>query len=59
MSKWLRKYIEVFFIKIARKILIERNVKRSAVVSRKDNNEMWYMSEKLEAIESRILNNYN
>ena len=58
MAKWLRKRFEVGLIKIARKILIDRNVKRSAVVSRKDNNDMWYMAEKLEAIELRMLNNY-
>lgn len=45
-------------IVIARKILIGRNVQRSAVVSRKDNNEMWCMAEKLESIEKRMLNYY-
>jgi hypothetical protein len=54
----MRKHFEVLLIKIARKILIDRNVQRSSVVSRKDNNEMWYMAEKLESIEKRMLNNY-
>jgi hypothetical protein len=46
------------WISIARKILIGRNVKRSAVVSRRDNNDMWSMAEQLEAIEQRIKNKY-
>ena len=54
----MRKHFEVLLIKIARKILIGRNVQRSAVVSRKDNNAMWVMAEKLENIEKRMLNNY-
>ena len=58
MKKYIRTRFEVFMVKIARKILIDRNVHRSAVVSRADNNEMWAMSEKLESIEKRMLNNY-
>ena len=54
----MRKHFEVLLIKIARKILIDRNVQRSTVVSRRDNNDMRYMAEKLESIERRILNNY-
>lgn len=58
MKKYLRKRFEVFLISIARKILIDRNVQRSAVVSRRDNNDMWSMAERLEAIEERMLSNY-
>jgi hypothetical protein len=58
VKKYLRKRFEVLLIKIAQKILVDRNVQRSAVVSRKDNNDMWAMSEKLEVIEKRMLNNY-
>jgi hypothetical protein len=54
----IRKYWEVFMISIARRILIGRNVQRSAVVSRRDNNTMWYMAEKLESIEARMLDEY-
>ncbi|WP_369781527.1 hypothetical protein [Pseudomonas sp. WC2401] len=43
---------------LAAKILIDRNVQRSAVVSRRDNNDMWAMAEKLEAIAKRISKNY-
>lgn len=58
MSRKIRKLFEVFLIKIARWILIGRNVRRSAVVSRRDNNSMWYMAEKLEAIEHRMMTEY-
>jgi len=43
---------------LAAKILIWRNVARCRVVSRRDNNEMWYMAEKLEAIAERMRNGY-
>jgi hypothetical protein len=54
----MRKLFEVFLIKIARYILMERNVPRSMVVSREDNNAMWYMGEKLSSIEKRMLKSY-
>lgn len=54
----IRKRWEVFLIRIARWILYERNLPRSAVVSRRDNNDMWYMAEKLEAIENRMMDEY-
>lgn len=56
--KIMRKYWEVFLISVARRILIGRNVHRCAVVSRRDNNTMWYMAEKLEGIERRMLDEY-
>lgn len=58
MKKWIRTRIEVAFIRLARSILIGRNTNRSPVVSRRDNNEMWSMAERLESIEARMLNNY-
>lgn len=58
MNDWLRTRFEVELIRLARVILMWRNVHRSAVVSRKDNNDMWYMGEKLDAIESRMLSKY-
>ena len=54
----LKKRWEVFLISIARKILIDRNVQRSLYVSRRDNNDMWHMAERLESIEARMLANY-
>lgn len=55
----MKELYESFLIKIARKILIDRNVSRSGVTSRADNNDMWYMAEKLERIELRIKNKYS
>jgi hypothetical protein len=54
----IRKWFEIALIKLARNILINRNVARSAVVSRRDNNDMWYMSEKLDGICKRMQNEY-
>lgn len=50
--------VEVFLIKLAAKILIGRNAKRAKYVSRRDNNDMWYMAEKLESIALRMENKY-
>lgn len=58
MKYWLKVRFEVALIRLARAILKERNVHRALVVSRKDNNDMWSMSERLEAIEKRMLNKY-
>jgi hypothetical protein len=38
--------------------LIDRNVQLAAVVSRRDNNDMWGIAEQLEAIAKRISKNY-
>ena len=56
--KWLKQRYEAWLIAIARKILIDRNVARSAVVSRRDNNDMYAMAESLEQIEKRIKTAY-
>ncbi|MCF5714274.1 hypothetical protein GIV18_18085 [Pseudomonas tremae] len=45
-------------IRIAARILMGRNLHRSAVVSRRDNNDMWYMAEQLEGIADRITQQY-
>ncbi|NMZ78445.1 hypothetical protein [Pseudomonas mandelii] len=58
MKKLLRRKVEAWLILLAAKILIDRNVQRAAVVSRRDNNDMWSMAEKLEAIAERINKNY-
>lgn len=55
---FLRRKFEAALIKIAAWILIGRNVQRSAVVSRRDNNDMWGMAERLETIAKRISSNY-
>lgn len=58
MKKWIRIRFEVFLIWVAEYILIERNVARCQVVSRRDNNDMWHMAEQLESIRTRMKNEY-
>ena len=58
MRRLLRRKIEAWLILLAAKILIGRNVQRSPVVSRRDNNSMWGMAEQLEDIAKRISKNY-
>ena len=47
---FIRRKFEASMIRLAIAILMGRNVQRSLVVSRGDNNHMWSMAEKLEAI---------
>ena len=58
MRRLLRRKFEAWLILLAAKILIGRNVQRSPVVSRRDNNAMWGMAEQLEDIAKRISKNY-
>ncbi|WP_106804583.1 hypothetical protein [Pseudomonas sp. S5D5] len=58
MKRFFRRKFEAWLIILAAKILIDRNVQRAAVVSRRDNNDMWGMAEQLEAIAQRISKNY-
>lgn len=58
MKRLIRRKFEAWLILLAAKILIGRNVHRAAVVSRRDNNDMWGMAEQLEAIAKRISKNY-
>ena len=58
VTRWIRRHWEALLIRLAARILISRNVARSLVVSRKDNNAMRYMAEKLEDISKRITNEY-
>lgn len=55
---WLRRRLEAGMIRVAARILEGRNVDRSPVVSRRDNNDMSYMAEKLEGIADRISRQY-
>lgn len=59
MQYWFRKRYEAALIKLAAWILLERNVPRSPVVSRQDNNKMFEMAYTLKDIESRIRTDYN
>ncbi|WP_395602163.1 hypothetical protein AB4P97_05550 [Pseudomonas sp. A1230] len=58
MKRFIRRKFEAWLILLAAKILIGRNVQRAPVVSRRDNNDMWYMAEKLEDIAERISTKY-
>ena len=54
----MRRHFEACLIRLAAWMLIGRNVQRCKVVSRRDNNDMWYMAERLESIAKRISNGY-
>ncbi|HHQ4536191.1 TPA: hypothetical protein ACSP48_001054 [Aeromonas veronii] len=58
LKDWVSRHFEAWMVLLAAKILICRNVQRCKVVSRKDNNDMWYMAEKLELIAKRMRNKY-
>ena len=58
MRRLIRRKLESWLILLAAKILIGRSVHRAAVVSRRDNNDMWAMAERLEGIAKRISKNY-
>lgn len=59
MKQAIRRKLEAWLILLAAKILIGRNVLRSEVVSRRDNNDMWAMAEQLETIAQRICKKYS
>lgn len=54
----LKARLEASLIRLAKHILLGRNVTRSAVVSRQDNNAMFEMGWELEKIASRIETGY-
>lgn len=56
---WLRRQLESALIQLAAWILGGRNVTRSGVVSRRDNNEMFEMGGALRAIAHRIRKQYS
>ncbi|WP_282395738.1 hypothetical protein [Pseudomonas sp. PS01298] len=55
---FIRRKFEAAMIRLAIAILMGRNVQRSLVVSRSDNNQMWSIAERLDAIATRISMNY-
>ena len=55
---FLRRKLEAALVRLAIAILMGRNVTRSLVVSRRDNNDMWHMAERLEDIADRIARGY-
>lgn len=56
---WLRRQLESALILLAAWILGGRNVIRSGVVSRRDNNEMFELDYRLRDIARRIRNQYS
>ena len=58
MRDWLKRNYEAWQVLRAAKILADRNVTRSAIVSRRDNNDMCYMAEKLESVAKRMREGY-
>lgn len=58
MKRLFRRKAEAWLVLMAAWILSGRNVHRAAVVSRRDNNEMYDMAGQLEAIAQRISKNY-
>ncbi|ANH98985.1 hypothetical protein A8L59_16715 [Pseudomonas koreensis] len=58
MKCFLRRKFESWLILLAAKILSGRNVQRSPVVSRRDNNQMFEIAGELEEIAQRISTNY-
>ena len=59
MKRYIKRHFEAWLVLIAAKILLGRNVARSMEVSRRDNNDMYYMGEKLEGIAGRMKDGYN
>ena len=58
MKNYLRRMLEVSFLRLAKYILKGRNVNRSRVISRRDNNDLYYAGERIDAVISNILCNY-
>ncbi|UFQ02212.1 hypothetical protein [Pseudomonas fitomaticsae] len=58
MKRLIRRQFEAWLILLAAKILSGRNVQRSPVVSRRDNNQMFEIAGELEEIAQRISTNY-
>jgi hypothetical protein len=58
MKKWLKKHYEAWLLLLAAKLL-NRNVERSAVVTRSDNNYLFEVEYELRKISQRIKSEYN
>ncbi|MBA4359296.1 MAG: hypothetical protein C0411_00975 [Pseudomonas sp.] len=54
----IRRRLEAAILILAAWLIDGRNVQRSGVVSRRDNNDMRFMAEKLEGIADRIKRQY-
>ena len=58
-SGFIRRKFEAALVRMAGSILVGRNVQRCQVVSRRDNNDMCAMAERLESIADRISRGYS
>lgn len=58
LKERIKERIEIALIRHAANILINRNVSRAPMVSRRDNNDMWFMGERLHVIANRIVSRY-
>ncbi|EHK6026359.1 TPA: hypothetical protein ACMDWR_003189 [Vibrio cholerae] len=58
MKNWFKKHYEARLLLLAAKIL-NRNVERSPVINRRDNNYLFEVEFELKAIAKRIKSEYN
>lgn len=58
MKNWLKKHYEAWLLLQAAKML-NRNVERSPVIDRRDNNFLFEVEFELKAIAQRIKSEYN
>ncbi|WP_312381147.1 hypothetical protein [Pseudomonas oryzihabitans] len=56
---WLRRKLEAALLRLAARLLMSRNVTRSLVITRSDNNDTWYMAERLDSIARRVSRGYD
>ena len=55
----MSKMWEIFLIRFASWILKSRNIDRAMFISRKDNNQIWYISDRLDSIAKRMECSYD
>ena len=55
----MSKMWEIFLIRFASWILKSRNIDRAMFISKKDNDDTWYMSERLDSIAKRMECSYD
>lgn len=56
---WFRRKMEAALLRLIAWLLKARNVHRSGVISRRDNNDTWYMADRLESIADRVSKGYD
>ncbi|WP_150141233.1 hypothetical protein [Candidatus Enterovibrio escicola] len=58
MKNWFKKHFEASLLLLAARIL-DRNVKRSPVINRRDNDYLFEVEFELKAVAKRIKSEYN